>query len=84
MAIGESVIMTGIQKMSQKAEQQQAAQMQELNANLQQLAELLNDVIDRENNIIEGIVSNYEAIKSIAEKTGTTLPEPKWDMTLEE
>ena len=84
MAIGESVIMTGIQKMSQKAEQQQAAQMQELNANLQQLAELLNDVIDRENNIIEGIVSNYEAIKSIAEKTGTTLPEPKCDMTLEE
>lgn len=57
--------------------------MKELNNNLHQLVNLLNEVIDRQNDLILANVTTYELLKLLAEDKKIKIPKPRINMDIE-
>ena len=66
-----------------KAQKESNDLVKQLNTELHELAELVNQVLDSQNEIIKGTVSNYKAIEAIAEFKKITLPKPLADMEID-
>jgi len=48
------------------------------------LAKEYREIIDKQNEIILGLISTYELVELIAEKQGIKIPKPKISMDIEE
>jgi len=66
-----------------KAQKESTDLVKQLNSELHELAELSNQVLDSQNELIKAVVSNYRAIETIAEFNKITLPKPLTDMKID-
>jgi len=67
----------------QKAQKDSNDLVKQLNSELHELAELINQVLDSQNEIIKGNVSVYKLLKLVAEKQGIDVPFPLTPMEID-
>ena len=67
----------------QKAQDDSNNVMKQLNMELQGLAELLNESLDSQNEIIKAEITNYQLMSAIADKLGVDKPKPLIKMSIE-
>ena len=72
----------GLMNDMKKAQKESVEFTKQLNNELHALAELINQSLDSQNEIIRGNVTIYKLLVSIAKKEGADIPEPMTDMEI--
>jgi len=67
----------------QSAQKESADQVKQLNSELHQLAELINQVLDAQNEIIKAQITTYQCLCEMADHFDVKIPTPLTKMEIE-